>query len=120
MVFQRNWRSEAFRGTGFSGNAKMSKDRMKDSYCGKSLRILVVEDHGDTLEALSRLLTHFGHEISVADDAASARKIIHSKAFDVVLADIALPDCSGYAAVPEATPRRPVKPVALTGLRPRD
>jgi DNA-binding response OmpR family regulator len=60
------------------------------------LRILVVEDHCDTLQALSNLLTHFGHEISVADDAESARKIIRSKEFDVVLADIALPDGSGY------------------------
>jgi len=57
----------------------MNEDRTRDSYPGKSLRILVVEDHGDTLEALSRLLTHFGHEISVADDAQSARKIIDSK-----------------------------------------
>src|SRR5436305_3286494 len=74
----------------------MNEDRTRDSYPGKSLRILVVEDHGDTLQALSNLLTHFGHEISVADDAESARKIIGSKDFDVVLADIALPDGSGY------------------------
>jgi len=41
----------------------MNEDRTRDSYSGKSLRILVVEDHDDTLQALSRLLTHFGHEI---------------------------------------------------------
>jgi len=81
----------------------MSEDRTKDTYnSGKSLRILIVEDHGDTLQALSNLLTHFGHEISVADDAESARKIIRSKEFDVVLADIALPDGSGYDLVTEA------------------
>src|SRR2546429_1114057 len=34
----------------------------------KSLRILLVEDHGDTRQTLSRLLTHFGHQISVADN----------------------------------------------------
>jgi hypothetical protein len=101
---------------GFPATAKMNEDRTKDSYPSKSLRILVVEDHGDTLEALSRLLTHFGHEISVADDAESARKIIHSKEFDVVLADIALPDGSGYDVVAEAKRKRPVKAVALTGF----
>src|SRR6266481_4037940 len=74
--------------TGVRAVAKMNDNRTRDLYSsGKSLRILVVEDHGDTLQALSRLLSHFGHEISVADDAESARKIICSKDFDVVLAD---------------------------------
>ena len=95
----------------------MNEDRTRDSYSsGKSLRILVVEDHGDTLQALSRLLTHFGHEISVADDAQSARKIIGSKEFDVVLADIALPDGSGYNLVAEAKRKHAVKAVAITGF----
>jgi DNA-binding response OmpR family regulator len=102
---------------GFPGEQEMKDDRTRDSYSpGKSLRILVVEDHGDTLKALSNLLTHFGHEISVADDAESARKIIGAKEFDVVLADIALPDGSGYDLVAEAKRKRPVKAVALTGF----
>jgi DNA-binding NtrC family response regulator len=94
----------------------MSEDRTRDSYSHKRLRILVVEDHSDTLQALSNLLTHFGHEISVADDAQSAREIIHAKELDVVLADIALPDGSGYDLVAEAKQKRPVKAVALTGF----
>ena len=98
------------------GNAKMNEDRTKDLYSSKRLRILVVEDHGDTLQALSNLLTHFGHEISVADDAESARKIIGSKEFDVVLADIALPDGSGYDLIVEAKQKRPITAVALTGF----
>jgi CheY-like chemotaxis protein len=95
----------------------MSNDRTKDAYSsGKSLRILVIEDHSDTLQALSNLLMHFGHEISVADDAESARKIIRSKKFDVVLADIALPDGSGYDLIAEAKQKRPITAVALTGF----
>jgi CheY-like chemotaxis protein len=82
----------------------------------KPLRILVVEDHSDTLQALSRLLTHFGHEISVADGAQSALKIIDSKEFDVVLSDIGLPDGSGYNVVSEAKRRQPIKAVAVTGF----
>jgi DNA-binding response OmpR family regulator len=82
----------------------------------KPLRILLVEDHSDTLQALSRLLTHFGHEISVADGAQSALKIIDSKEFDVVLSDIGLADGSGYDVISEAKRRQPVKAVALTGF----
>jgi len=95
----------------------MSDERTRDSYnSGKSLRILVVEDHSDTLQALSHHLSHFGHEISLADRAQAARHIIDPKEFDVVLCDIALPDGSGYDVIAEAKRKRPVKAVALTGF----
>ena len=95
----------------------MSDERTRASYNpGRRLRILVVEDHIDTLQALSRLLNHFGHEISVADGAQNALNIIDSKEFDVVLCDIALPDGNGYDVIAQAKRRRPVKAVALTGF----
>jgi CheY-like chemotaxis protein len=94
----------------------MSEDRTRDSYSGKSLRILVVEDHSETLQALSRLLSHFGHEVSVADGARNALSILDSKEFDVVLCDIALPDGSGYDVIAEAKRKRPVKAVAVSGF----
>jgi CheY-like chemotaxis protein len=95
----------------------MSDERTRASYnSGRRLRILVVEDHSDTLQALSRLLNHFGHEISVADGAQNALNIIDSKEFDVVLCDIALPDGSGYDVIAQAKRRRSVKAVALTGF----
>jgi CheY-like chemotaxis protein len=95
----------------------MSDDRTRAAYnSGKRLRILVVEDHGDTRHTLSRLLTHFGHEISVADNTRSALDIMASQEFDVVLCDIALPDGSGYDVIAEAKREGPVKAVALTGF----
>ena len=94
----------------------MSEDRTRDSYSDRRLRILVVEDHNETLEALSRLLSHFGHEISLADGAKSAMNMIDSKEFDVVLCDIALPDGTGYDVIAEAKRKRPVKAVAISGF----
>ena len=82
----------------------------------RSLRILIVEDHADTLRVLARLLDHFGHEVSVADGAQSALEIVESKEFDVVLSDIGLPDGSGYEVITHAKRRQPVKGVALTGF----
>jgi len=99
----------------------MSEERTRAAYnSGKRLRILVVEDHSDTLQALSRLLNHFGHEISTADDAQSALDMINSKEFDVVLCDIALPDGSGYDVIAEAKRKREVKAVALSAFAARD
>ena len=82
----------------------------------KPLRILLVEDHGDTRRTLSRLLTHFGHDISVADCTQSAKEIVDAKEFDVLLSDIGLPDGSGYDVITHAKQKRPIKGVALTGF----
>jgi PAS domain S-box-containing protein len=82
----------------------------------KQLRILLVEDHKDTRHTLSRLLTHFGHEISVASGKQSALHIMASQNFDVILCDIGLPDGSGYEVVSEAKRQHPVKAVAITGF----
>lgn len=82
----------------------------------KSLRILLVEDHGDTRRTLCRLLRHFGHNISEADSTQRALEIIRSQAFDVVLSDIGLPDGSGYDVISQAKQHQPVKGVALTGF----
>jgi hypothetical protein len=95
----------------------MSDERTRDSYnSGKRLRILVVEDHSDTLQALSKLLSHFGHEISLADGAQNARTLMNTKQFDVVLCDIALPDGSGYDLIAEAKQKQAIKAVALSGF----
>ena len=99
----------------------MNEDRSRTEYnSGRSLRILVVEDHSDTLQALSRLLNHFGHDISTADGARSASDLIKSKQFDVVLCDIALPDGNGYDVIAEAKRKGTVKAVALSGFAARD
>ncbi len=101
----------------FEDLEEMSEDRSRAEYnSGKSLRILVVEDHSDTLQALSRLLNHFGHDISTADNARSALDMIKAKEFDAVLCDIALPDGNGYDVVVEAKRKGAVKAVAISGF----
>jgi PAS domain S-box-containing protein len=82
----------------------------------RALRILLVEDHGDTRRTLARLLAYFGHQIAVADSQQSALEQLHSRAFDVVLSDIGLPDGSGYDVISEAKRDRHVAGIALTGF----
>jgi len=84
----------------------------------KALHILLVEDHQDTRRMLSRLLTHFGHEVLTADNVRSALKIISSEELelDVLLCDIGLPDGSGYEVISQAKRKQRIKAVALTGF----
>ncbi|HLW34278.1 MAG TPA: ATP-binding protein [Chthoniobacterales bacterium] len=82
----------------------------------KALRILLVEDHGDTRRTIARLLQHFGHDISVAETTRDALEILSSKTLDVILSDIGLPDGSGYDVIAAAKRNQKLKGIALTGF----
>src|SRR5215216_6541555 len=82
----------------------------------KPLRILLVEDHQDTRRALSRLLTHFGHNVATADNVKTAKSVIGSTNIDTVLCDIGLPDGSGYEVAAQARATGGIRAIALTGF----
>lgn len=86
----------------------------------KPLRILLVEDHRDTRRTLSRLLTHFGHEVVTADNVRNAMQILNVDAINVLLCDIGLPDGSGFDVVSKARAKQPLKAIALTGFGTED
>ena len=54
-------------------------------------RILLVEDDQDNISLLTRLLTHHGHEIKVADNAESAFEEAESFSPEMILMDLELP-----------------------------
>src|SRR5262249_30696893 len=92
---------------------------LNDRVAGKTskpLRILLVEDHQDTRRTLSRLLTHFGHDVVTADNVKRAINIIGSNNIDAVLCDIGLPDRSGYEVPAQARANGHIKTIALTGF----
>lgn len=80
------------------------------------MRILVVEDHQDTRQVLTRLLTHWGYDVAPAETLQSGLTHLESEPIDVILSDIALPDGTGYALVSEARRRgKDVLAIALSG-----
>lgn len=83
---------------------------------GKSLRLLLVEDHDETRRTLSRLLGRCGHKVTSTDHVESALKLLDSKRFDAVVSDIGLPDRSGYELIALAKQRHPIKGIALSGF----
>jgi PAS domain S-box-containing protein len=70
----------------------------------------------DMQRTLSHLLTHFGHEVLVADNKQSALELLASGNIDVLLCDIGLPDGSGYEVVAQARRKQPIKAIAITGF----
>ena len=98
------------------GSAGIGPNHRNGGKTAKPLRILLVEDHQDTRRALSRLLTHFGHNVVTAANVEGAMDIMGSNNIDVVLCDIGLPDGSGYEVAAQARASGGIKTIALTGF----
>lgn len=65
----------------------------------KRQRILIVEDGRQAAEAMSRLLTHKGHEVRLAFDGQSGIELAASFEPHILLLDLGLPDMSGFEAL---------------------
>ncbi len=81
------------------------------------LRILLVEDHADTAEAMAELLRDLGHEVTVAGSVAAGLDVAERQGgrFDLVLSDLGLPDGSGLELMAKLHDRYGVRGIALSG-----
>lgn len=80
-------------------------------------RLLLVEDHPSTREALGRLLRARGFDVSSVATVAEARAAVARQACDLVLSDIGLPDGSGLELMGELHRQHGLRGIALTGYR---
>jgi CheY-like chemotaxis protein len=79
-------------------------------------RILVVEDHGDTLRSMKLLLTRLGYHVLAAENMTDALRIAEEAQFDILLSDIGLPDGSGHELLKRIRETRSVPALALSGF----
>jgi two-component system CheB/CheR fusion protein len=80
-------------------------ERLLDEVPFSRVRILLVENHEDSLTYLTRYLEQLGHEVCGVRDMASALKVISSSNFDVLISDIGLPDGDGWQLIGQMTPK---------------
>jgi DNA-binding response OmpR family regulator len=81
------------------------------------MRILLVEDHEDTRNILTRLLKHWGFDVAPVANLQRGLEQLDSEPLDVILSDIGLPDGTGYALISEARRRgKNVLGIALSGF----
>ena len=83
---------------------------------GATYRVLLVEDHDDTRDVLSRLLQSFGCEVAVAASVRQAVELADRQDFDLLLSDIGLPDGSGHDVMRLIGGRQKIKGIALSGF----
>ncbi|MHB9798976.1 transporter substrate-binding domain-containing protein [Pseudomonas sp. MT3] len=70
--------------------------RLAHQPCGRSLRVLVVDDHAANRLLLTQQLEHLGHQVDVACDGAKALQAWHPGDFDLVITDCNMPVLTGY------------------------
>ena len=81
-----------------------------------ALRILVVDDHCDTLRSLKLLLTRLGYDVLSAENMMDALVIAEREHFDLLLSDIGLPDGSGHELVKRIREKHNVMAIAVSGF----
>jgi DNA-binding NtrC family response regulator len=61
--------------------------------------VLVMEDESDVAKAIEMILGEEGYEVETAMNGQSALEQLHSKNFDLLLADLRLPDMNGIEVI---------------------
>lgn len=82
---------------------------------GPPLRLLVVDDHADTLKVLARVLSNRGHHVRTASTVAAALERSAEEPFDVVVSDIGLADVDGHALMRALRHRGDIAGIAVSG-----
>jgi signal transduction histidine kinase len=82
------------------------------------LRLLLVEDHRDTLQTLEQLLLRRGYVVRTAMSVASALEVAGEYEFDILVSDIGLPDGRGTELLESLSARRghSVFAIAMSGF----
>jgi CheY-like chemotaxis protein len=68
----------------------------------RPLRVLLVEDHDQSLMATARLLKTMGHTVHTAGGMLTAQSALQAQHFDILVADIELPDGNGWQLMQSA------------------
>jgi CheY-like chemotaxis protein len=79
------------------------------------VRILLVDDHHDTLRLLKRILEMHGYAVRAAGSLGEAVRAGAEQDYDVLVTDLSLGDGSGIDLLHELRRRRPLPGVAVTG-----
>lgn len=85
----------------------------RDALAG--IRVLLVDDHPDTLYVMARLLRRLGCLVETAASVGAAVALWEREDFDVLVSDLGLPDGSGLDVMRRLRAMRPVRGIALTG-----
>ncbi len=77
--------------------------------------ILFVDDHDDTREAMARLLRLDGYEVETTGNCADTIAFAKQRRFDLLIADLGLPDGNGLELLAQLREIYPIKGIVVSG-----
>jgi PAS domain S-box-containing protein len=80
------------------------------------LRILLVDDHRDTVRVLKHLLARLGYDVVTAETFHDALRLAGENDFHLLVSDIGLPDGNGFELLKEIRKRQRIDAIALSGF----
>src|SRR5687768_7375336 len=87
-------------------------------YAGDSrvvpLRVLLVDDHAESVEPLARLLEMCGHEVETAFNADGALDAARRRRFDALLSDLDMPVTNGCDLLRRIRELYPLRAIAIS------
>src|SRR5687768_409892 len=87
----------------------------------RALQILVVDDHRDTVEVFALVLRQRGHHAFTATSYSEALEMMRERSFDLLVADMELPDGDGLQLLPNLRERCPsARGIVLSGFHDPD
>ena len=114
VVELRAWSNEAAKEDGAIERGTQHANPRAHQHPG--LRILLVEDHDDTLRLMARLLEGLGHRVTQASDVSDAMNAADAGTFDLVISDLGLPDGSGLHLMQHLHRQWQLPGIALSGF----
>ena len=79
------------------------------------MKILLTEDHLDTAKVMRLILEKYGLEVRTAGCLKEALEFAEAEQFDLLIADVRLPDGDGFALCNELHQRQKLKSICLSG-----
>ena len=79
--------------------------------------IMAVDDDDRLRDLLKRFLSREGYDVTAAKDAASARKLMSTMTFDLVILDVMMPGEDGLSLLKSVREQRSTTPVILLTAR---
>lgn len=79
--------------------------------------ILAVDDDDRLRDLLKRYLSREGHDVTTAKDAASARKLMATMTFDLVILDVMMPGEDGLSLLKSVREKKSDTPIILLTAR---
>src|SRR5688572_26125161 len=83
------------------------------------MKILVIDDENDILNAVENILTKAGYEIQKTDNLKDAKALIEQGGYDLLISDIMLPYWGGFDLVDlvkEDPEKNKIPVIVITGM----